>query len=444
MERSPGSKPGAKVLCERVEIHGLSRLKNLEKYAHSVKVKVSFVDSSIRPPNVEVCFHRNASLGIGMCAQGQWEKLTKGSWSRSMSPFDHKLLDIRTVGSYSGTLEATLHEDFFFHRPIFLVLGMVLMMFAASLSNSLVFYYSGAMVVGILLVVLLVLFQGMKLLPTGRKNSLAIVLYSSIVGVGSFLLSYVPRLLRSVLVDLGIGEDVYNPLAIFLLAFIVLAGAWLGFWVVRKFVLTEDGSIDVGVSHFVSWSIRIFASIMILQSSADPLLAIEALLCGVMASSILKRIALLRFVIHLFNILLLFRDAIHVGITTCRDLFGTDKHNDRISSRRDSSPAEDSYGKYGSQRPRSPLTSTPRATKTRTSQLSESETFYSTFHNTPERKQVSKEEWEKFTKESTKKALKGLVSSPDFSKWAVAHADRITLRPKEDGHGPPRRWLPWF
>lgn len=54
-------------------------------------------------------------------------------------------------------------------------------------------------------------------------------------------------------------------LAIFLLAFLVLTGAWLGFWVVRKLVLTEDGSVDVSTSHFVAWSIRVLAAVMILQ-----------------------------------------------------------------------------------------------------------------------------------------------------------------------------------
>lgn len=63
----------------------------------------------------------------------------------------------------------------------------------------------------------------------------------------------------------------------------------MGFWVVRKLVLTEDGNIDVGVSHFVAWSIRILASVMILQSSIDPLLAAEALICGIFVSSILRR-----------------------------------------------------------------------------------------------------------------------------------------------------------
>lgn len=56
-------------------------------------------------------------------------------------------------------------------------------------------------------------------------------------------------------------------LAIFLLLFLVIAGAWLGFWVVHKLVLAEDGSIDIGVSHFVAWSIRFIASALILQVS---------------------------------------------------------------------------------------------------------------------------------------------------------------------------------
>lgn len=53
--------------------------------------------------------------------------------------------------------------------------------------------------------------------------------------------------------------------AVFLVAFVVLTGAWLGFWAVRKLVLTEDGSIDTGVAQFVKWSFRIVASSMILQ-----------------------------------------------------------------------------------------------------------------------------------------------------------------------------------
>ncbi|KAK2998538.1 hypothetical protein RJ639_023200 [Escallonia herrerae] len=407
VERSPGIKPGVKVVCERVHICGLLRLKNLRKFAHLLKVNVSHANSSDRLPNVEVCFHRNASLGIGMCPQGQWERLTKGSWARSMSPFDHKLLDIRLTDSSSANFVISIHEEFLFYRLIFLALGITMLTLASFLSKSLVFYYSGAMAVGVALVILIILFQGMKLLPTGRKSSLAVFLYSSLIGLGTFVLSYVPRLLRSILVEMGVSEDMYNPLAVIVLFFIVVTGAWLGFWVVRKFVLTEDGSVDTGVSLFVAWSIRIFASVMILQSSVDPLLAAGALVCGVTVSSILRRVSRRRFMRHLYK---------------------TDKSRHRRSPKSDSSPVEDAYGS---------------STKRQPSQLSDTETFYSSFHNTPERRKVSKEEWERFTKESTRNALEGLVASPDFSKWAAAHADRITLTPNKDTTERRKRWLPW-
>lgn len=38
------------------------------------------------------------------------------------------------------------------------------------------------------------------------------------VGLGSFLLGYVPRLLHSIFVEIGIGEDLYNPVCKFLIA----------------------------------------------------------------------------------------------------------------------------------------------------------------------------------------------------------------------------------
>ncbi|CAL5326132.1 unnamed protein product [Camellia sinensis] len=404
VEKSLGSKHGAIVLRERVLIHGLSRLKNLRKFAHSVKVNVSIVSSSARLPNVE-----------GMCPQGQWEKLVEGSWVRSMSPFDHKLLDVRMVGSSLEILQVSLTEEFFSYRVIFLVLGIINMTLASSLSKSLVFYYSSAMAVGIIPVISVILFQDHR----EQKRRLG-------EGwVGFFLLRYLPRLLRSVLTGMGISEDMYNPLAIFLLVFLVLAGAWLGFWVVHKLVLTEDGLIDIGVSKFVAWSIRIIASVMILQSSVDPLLAAEALLCGVV-----------------------------------QNLRRTIKHSHRYQIP-GSSPSKDSYDEYvhniwkpnnsGFLKPRSRhFTKVPSNSpiqgliRTPPSQLSDSETHYSSFHMTPERRKFSKDEWEKFTKDSTKKALEELVSSPDFSKWAVINAERITLSPKKDTPDQPFKRIPWF
>ncbi|KAH8487855.1 hypothetical protein H0E87_023796, partial [Populus deltoides] len=53
-------------------------------------------------------------------------------------------------------------------------------------------------------------------------------------------------------------------------------------------------------------------------------------------------------------------------------------------------------------------------------QLSDSDVYPSIFHFTPERRKFSKDSWQKFTRESTQKAVKKLISSPDFSKWAAS------------------------
>lgn len=111
----------------------------------------------------------------------------------------------------SRSIEVSTEEEFLVHRLVFLVLGIVTMAAAHSLSQSVVFYYGGAMTLGIIVVMLIILFQGMRLLPTGRKSSLAIFLYSSIFGVGTFLLGYLSGFLRTILVEIGFSEDMHYP-----------------------------------------------------------------------------------------------------------------------------------------------------------------------------------------------------------------------------------------
>ncbi|QHO10383.1 hypothetical protein HN51_068369 [Arachis hypogaea] len=438
--KSPGSKPGVTVVVERVRIRGLSRFRNLSKFAHSMKVKVLPADPNVRIPNIEICFHRNASLAVGMCSQGQWEKVTKGSWVRSMSPFDHKLLDIRTAGSTLENFEVSVEEEFFAYRVVLLILGITLMSLASFLSKSLAFYYSSAMAVGVILVILMILYQGMKLLPTGRKSSLGIFIYSSAIGFGTFLLRYVPGLIRAMLTELGIDEDMYNPLAIFSLAFVTILGAWLGFWVVRKLVLTEDGSVDISTAQFVVWAIRILAAVMILQSSMDPLLGALALLCGSLVN-VMKRVLRSRFLRRLR-----------------RSMFKSPKKNRRRSQDPDSSPFDNSNDGhvYNMQSKEdstflqpplksftlSPCKSSERVfTRTPPKKLTE-DLFPSIIHNTPERRKYSAAEWDAFTKESTEKALEELVSSPDFSKWLSTNADRITVTPNSR-NDEQRTWQFW-
>ncbi|KAJ0961242.1 hypothetical protein J5N97_000788 [Dioscorea zingiberensis] len=213
VENSPGAPPGSIVACNRVHFSGLALLQNLRKFAHSRKIRVSVEQSEgfLRPKTVEVCLHWNASIGLGMCPASQWRRLSKGSWMHSTSPYANMILDIRRPINFASPIGVYTDEEFVLHRVVFLVVGMVLMVLAPVLSKSVVFYYGSAMTVGIILVILMILFQGMRLLPTGRKSSLAIFMYSSIVGAATSLIHYVSGLLRSILVEIGVGEDMYNP-----------------------------------------------------------------------------------------------------------------------------------------------------------------------------------------------------------------------------------------
>ncbi|WCJ31438.1 hypothetical protein M5689_012933 [Euphorbia peplus] len=417
---SPGTKPGSSLLCQRVHVRGLSRFTNLKKFSHSLKLTLN--TSTV--PKVAVCFHRNASLAIGMCSQGKWEKVDNNLWVQAMSPFDHKILDIRAPASLSQTLQLSVEEEFFLYRVIFLVIGIVFLSVASTWSKSLAFYYTSSMAIGIILVILVVLFQGMKLLPTGRSNSIAIFMYSSLIGIGSFLLRYVPRLLYSVLEELGISKDMYYPLGILLLGFVVLVGAWMGFWVAKKLVLTEDGSVDTSTSIFVAWSIRILAVFFILQSSLDPLLALEALILGIMLSVISKKVFRLK----------LWRRLLKRFVRSIKNI-------QMESDFPNASVFLNSHDEYVLRAP------TRRATlASSSSSLKESDIFPSAFHATPERRKISKEALEKFTRDSTEKALKELVNSPDFGKWASANVERISVAPKATNSSskPRRKWLLWF
>lgn len=57
----------------------------------------------------------------------------------------------------------------------------------------------------------MVLFQGMELLPTGQKSSLAIFMYPFLVSLGTFLFRYLPGLLLSILMEMGISKDKHYP-----------------------------------------------------------------------------------------------------------------------------------------------------------------------------------------------------------------------------------------
>jgi hypothetical protein len=47
---------------------------------------------------------------------------------------------------------------------------------------------------------------------------------------------------------------------------IIFAGVALGYWIVRRFVISkEDGSVDAGVAQFVKWEMRLIGTTFIMQ-----------------------------------------------------------------------------------------------------------------------------------------------------------------------------------
>ena len=79
----------------------------------------------------------------------------------------------------------------------------------------------------------------------------------------------IPIAFLSIYIDLCANSESFLliclQVAIFLLLGIVLSGAALGYWIVRKFVISEDGNVDVGVAQFVKWAMRIIGATSIFQ-----------------------------------------------------------------------------------------------------------------------------------------------------------------------------------
>ncbi|PNX89501.1 hypothetical protein L195_g045621, partial [Trifolium pratense] len=86
------------------------------------------------------------------------------------------------------------------------------------------------------------------------------------LGAGSFLLHQFSMIVNSILQSFGMSEEMHNPVALFVLLGIILAGAALGYWIVRRFVISkEDGSVDAGVAQFVKWAMRVIGTTFVLQ-----------------------------------------------------------------------------------------------------------------------------------------------------------------------------------
>lgn len=379
--------------------------------------------------NIGICLHRNASLGTCQCGNDEWKSLQKGEWKSIMSPYDTRFIDVKSMENVYGSILFYVEEEFHQWRLICLGVGFLLLLMAPIVSKWVPFYYSSSMALGVLLVVLLILFQGMKLLPMGRKNVFYLTLYGSVLGIGSYIAHYFSTIVNSILLSFGMSEEMHNPVSVFLLVGIALAGAGLGYWIVRKFVLAEDGQIDAGVAQFVKWAMRIVATVLILQSSLDALLAVVALgacwsLSFLVTSNQWSSSATSRS--RLNNANLWQQKGFQASSGSNRSAEFLNR-----SANKGSGQAVWGNSSYHRGLANSPLkgqmSSTPNRNSTsgtRNRRLNEH--FYSSFHKTPVRK-FSKMEWEDFTRESTREALSDWASSPEVAKWITDNAHRLRL-----------------
>ncbi|RVW15906.1 hypothetical protein CK203_073090 [Vitis vinifera] len=258
----------------------------------------------------------------------------------------------------------------------------------------------------------------------------------ALLGAGSFLLHQFSMLVNTILVNFGLSEEMHNPVSIFALVGLILAGAALGYWIVRKFVISEDGSVDVGVAQFVKWGMRLIATTFILQSTLDTPLALGALVSC--------------WAIWILITSPKWRRRVYKKYSENRSPWGwksreaTAKHNRAEFLSRSGKTIL--VGHHGiAQRVRLLglihrledygiyllLAVAGVISRHKTRGIRNQQDYYSTFHKTPSRKKFSKKDWEDFTRESTRQAMGDMVSSPEFTDWIVEHADRIQVLPDD-------------
>ncbi|KAK2982113.1 hypothetical protein RJ640_023395 [Escallonia rubra] len=153
-----GSKDALK--CERVRVSGVSRFK-LGSYANVFRITLapSAEISERLHSRIVICFHHNASLGLCQCKKDDWKSVQKGLWSSAMSPYRNGFVDVKFVGDISGSVSVTVDEEAQVWRFLFLALGFFLLLLAPVISSWVPFYYSSSMAVGVLLVIVILLFQ---------------------------------------------------------------------------------------------------------------------------------------------------------------------------------------------------------------------------------------------------------------------------------------------
>ncbi|KAI7736776.1 hypothetical protein M8C21_016423 [Ambrosia artemisiifolia] len=409
--------------CERVPVSGVSRLK-LQHYAsvYNVTLAPSVLIPKKWHGKILVCFHRNSSLGLCHCEKDDWRSLQNGLWISTMSPYEQKFVDVKFGGMVAGSVTVSLEEVQQRWRYILLAIGIVLLFLAPVVSEWVPFYYASSMVIGIMTVVLIILYQARVFLPTGRRNTFYLAIMCSLIGAGSFVLHHLSAFLNSFLINFGMSPEIQNLVCYFFGLGIFLLGAALGYWLLRKFFISQDGEVYVGVAQFVRWSMFSVAITCIFLSSKDNPLAMMAVGSCLALYHMITKMNWCYYEAESYS-----------GNQNlwARSKQMTPKHGNAefLSCSKKTSPLNGliNHFKWSNSQVKgkvSPWTKTGWACD-----------VYSTFHKTPNRKKFSKEEWEEFTEESTRQSVAELASSPEFTDWVINNSGRIKLLREDSSDG---------
>lgn len=179
--------------------------------------------------------------------------------------------------------------------------------------------------------------------------------------------------------------------------------------------MTEEGSVDSSVAYFIEWATLILSAVLILQSSLDTLFAAEILGLTISIVAITKR-KRLRYLRRIFRRMT--RPIRRRG----DELWPSDHPRDDFE-----------------------LVSSSGRRSTPSPEILLKDNYCSTFHRIPGRRRYSREEWDAFTKEQTRKGLMELASTDDFQRWALQNVERLHLTPspQDNRREGRRRLFPW-
>ncbi|XP_028096526.1 uncharacterized protein LOC114296426 isoform X3 [Camellia sinensis] len=220
------------------------------------------------------------------------------------------------------------------------------------------------------------------------------------MAVGVFLVIII--LLFQTAAEIGLGDEIITNWEekCFLPHSIWIGGAALGHWMVRKFVISDDGSVDVGVAQFVKWAMRIIAATFIFQSTLDTPLAI-----GALASCLSICFLVISFKWNGPDSTITFGNSIYsANGNPWRSRGRANVRHNRAEFLSRSGMVASRGTLWNSPRRSSGWSDSPvkgMISPTSGRVTRNQQDYYSTFHRTANRKKFSKKEWENFTQKST-------------------------------------------